>query len=319
MKTQQWSQDWKRSISIPIPKKGHTKECILHLFPMLVKWSEVAQSCPTLCEPMDCSLRGSSVHGIFKARYWSGLSFPSPGTRHANKVMLKFVQASVQHYVNWELLDVQAGFRKGRRTREQQSLDHRKSKEISGKKVSTSASLTRLKHLTVWITTNCGKFFMRWKYQTTLPASWEICIQIKKQPLEPDMEQLSGCKSGKEYFKAVYRHSAYLTYMQSTHVKCWAGWSKSWNQDCQEKYQYPQIGKWHHPYGRKQRGTKERLDKGESGEWKSWLKSQHSENEDHGIQSHHFLANRWGNNANSDRFYFLGLQNHCGQWLQPWN
>ena len=49
--------------------------------------------------------------------------------------------------------------------------------------------------------------------------------------------------------------------------------------------------------------------KEESG--KSWLKTQHSKNKDHGIQSHHFMANRWGNNGNSERFYFLGLQNHC--------
>ena len=45
---------------------------------------------------------------------------------------------------------------------------------------------------------------------------------------------------------------------------------------------------------------------------KNWLKTQHSKNEDHGIQFHHFMANRWGNNGNSDRLYFLGLQNHCG-------
>ena len=60
-------------------------------------------------------------------------------------------------------------------------------------------------------------------------------------------------------------------------------------------------------------GTKEPLDEGERGEWESWLKTQHSENKDHGIQSHHFMTNRWGNNGNSDRLYFLGLQNHCGQ------
>ena len=53
--------------------------------------------------------------------------------------------------------------------------------------------------------------------------------------------------------------------------------------------------------------------------WKSWFKTQHSKNKDHGILSHHFLANRWGNNGNSDRLYFLGLQNHCRWWLQPWN
>ena len=57
---------------------------------------------------------------------------------------------------------------------------------------------------------------------------------------------------------------------------------------------------WHHPYGTRWRGTKEPLDEGERGEWKSWLKAQHSENEDHGIWSHHFMGNRWGNNGNSD-------------------
>ena len=54
-------------------------------------------------------------------------------------------------------------------------------------------------------------------------------------------------------------------------------------------------------------------------EWKSWLKAQHSENEDHGIWSHHFIGNRWGNSGNSVRLYFSGLQNHYRWWLQPWN
>ena len=59
-----------------------------------------------------------------------------------------------------------------------------------------------LKPLTVWITANCGQFFNRWEYQTTLPASWETCMQIRKQQLEPDMEQRTGSKLGKEYIKA---------------------------------------------------------------------------------------------------------------------
>jgi len=122
-----------------------------------------------------------------------------------------------------------------------------------------------------------------------------------------------------EYVKAVYCHPAYLTYIQSTSCEM-PDWMKhKLNQDCQEKYQQPQIYRWHHPYGRKRRGTKEPLDESERKEWKSWLKIQHSKNKDHGIQSHHFMANRWGNNGNSDRLYFLGLQNHCRQWLQPWN
>ena len=56
---------------------------------------------------------------------------------------------------------------------------------------------------------------------------------------------------------------------------------------------------------------KKPLDESESGELKSWLKTQHSKDEDHGIRFHHFMANRWGNNGNSDRLNFLGLQNHC--------
>ena len=58
----------------------------------------------------------------------------------------------------------------------------------------TSALLTMLEPLTVWITANCGKFLKRWEYQTTLSASWEICMQLKKQQLELDMEQRTGSK-----------------------------------------------------------------------------------------------------------------------------
>ena len=63
----------------------------------------------------------------------------------------------------------------------------------------------------------------RWEYQTTLPASWEICMQVKKQQLKLDMEQQTGSKSGKEYIKAVYCHPAYLIYMHSTvcEILCW--------------------------------------------------------------------------------------------------
>ena len=56
-------------------------------------------------------------------------------------------------------------------------------------------------------------------------------------------------------------------------------------------------------------------EEGEKREWKSWLKTQPSKNEDHGIWSHHFMVNQWGNVVNSDRLYFLGLQNHCRWWL----
>ena len=93
------------------------------------------------------------------------------------------------------------------------SIGSSKKQENSRK---TSALLTTPKPLTVRITTNCGKFFKRWEYQTTLRASWEICIQVKKQQLEPDMKQQTGSTLKKEYVKSVYCHPAYLTYVQST-------------------------------------------------------------------------------------------------------
>ena len=89
-------------------------------------------------------------------------------------------------------------------------------KQKNSRKTSTSALLTMLKPLTVWITTNYGKFWKRWEYQITWLASWEICMQVKKQQLELDMEQQTGSKLGKEYVKGVYCHPAYWTYMQST-------------------------------------------------------------------------------------------------------
>ena len=98
-------------------------------------------------------------------------------------------------------------------------------KQESSRKTSISALLIMPKPLTVWITANCGKFFKRWEYQTTWPASWEICMQAKKQQLELDMEQQISSKLGKEPIKTVYCHPAYLTYMQSTSWDI-LGWMK---------------------------------------------------------------------------------------------
>ena len=71
----------------------------------------------------------------------------------------------------------------------------------------------------------CEKFLKRWEYQTTLPASWEICMQVKKQQSELDMEQQTGSRSGKKYAEAVYCHPACLTYMRSTSCEM-PGWMK---------------------------------------------------------------------------------------------
>ena len=98
-------------------------------------------------------------------------------------------------------------------------------KQESSRKASISALLTMPKPLTVWITINCGKFWKRWEYQMTWPASWETYMQVRKQQLELDMKQQAGFNLGKEYLKAVYCHLAYLTYVQSTSHEM-LGWMK---------------------------------------------------------------------------------------------
>ena len=113
-KTQQWPQDWKRSVFIPIPKKGNDKECSNYCTVALIS--------------------------------------------HASKIMLKILQAMLQQYMSRELPDVQAGFRKGRGTRDQiANIRWIIKKQESSRKTSISALLTMPKPLTVWITTNCGK------------------------------------------------------------------------------------------------------------------------------------------------------------------
>ena len=111
--------------------------------------------------------------------------------------MLKILQVKLQQCVNQELPDVQAGFRKDRGTRDQIANIHWIEKAREFQKVPE-------RHLLYWLiqslwlcrSQQTEKFLERWEYQTTLPASWEICMQVKKQQLEPDMEQRTGSKLG---------------------------------------------------------------------------------------------------------------------------
>ena len=145
-KTQQWPQDWKRSVFIPIPKKGNAKEC------------------SNYCK----------------------IAFNTP----ASKVMLKILQVRLQQYVNHELLDIQAVLEKAEEPEIKlpTSAGSRKEQESSWK-TSISALLTMPKPLTMWITISCGKSWKRREYQTTWPAPWEICMQVRKQQLVPSLER----------------------------------------------------------------------------------------------------------------------------------
>ena len=114
---------------------------------------------------------------------------------HASKVMLKILQARLQQYVNRELPNVQAGFRKGTGTRDQiANICWIMEKAREFQKNIYFCFIDYAKPLTVWITINCGKFWKRWEYQNTWSASWEICMQVRKQQLELDMEQQTGSK-----------------------------------------------------------------------------------------------------------------------------
>ena len=97
-------------------------------------------------------------------------------------------------------------------------------KRESSRKTSTSALLTMPKPLTMWVTTNFGKFWKRWEYQTTWPVSWDICLEVRKQQSELDMEQ-TGSRLEKEYVKTLYCHPTYLTHMTSTSWEM-LGWMK---------------------------------------------------------------------------------------------
>ena len=149
-KTQQWPQDWKRSVLILIPKKGNPPKC-------------------------------SNYHTIaLISPCWQINPQNSPNR--------------LQQYVNRELPDVQTGFWKGRGTRDQIANICWIIKKAREFQKNIYFCFVDYAKAFVWITINCGKFWRRWEYQTTWPASWEIRMQVRKQQLELDMEQQTGSK-----------------------------------------------------------------------------------------------------------------------------
>ena len=141
-KTQQWPQDWRRTVFIPIPKNAQTAQ--LHSSHMLPKY------------------------------------FSKPGFSNTWTMKFQMFKLVLEKAKEPEIkMPTSTGLSK---------------KQESSRKTSISALLTMPKPLTVWITINCGTFWMRWEYQTTWHASWEICMQVRKQQLELDMEQQAGSK-----------------------------------------------------------------------------------------------------------------------------
>ena len=108
--------------------------------------------------------------------------------------MFKILQARLQQYMNCEIPDVQACFRKGRGTRDQIANIRRILEKAREFQKNIYFCFIDYAKAFVWITINCGKFFKRWEYQTTWPASWETYMQVRRQQLELDMEQQTGSK-----------------------------------------------------------------------------------------------------------------------------
>ena len=236
-KTQQWPQDWKRSVFIPIPKKGSAKEYSNY-----------------------CTIAFMS---------------------HASKVMLKILQARLEQYVSRELPDVQAGFRKGRGTRDQIANIHWITEKTRESQENTYLCFTDSTNAF-----DCVDHNKLWKIlkEMGIPDHLTCILRNVYASQEATIRTLYGtmgwfkigkCTTGyKPWLPQGYILSPCLfNIWRAHHVKCQARWIISWNQDCWEKYQQPQICRWYHSNDRKWRRTKEPLDEGERGEWKSWLKT----------------------------------------------
>ena len=275
-KTQQWLEDWKRSVFILIPKTGNVKEC-------------------------------SDYHTVVLIS-------------HASKVMLKILQVRFQQYVNWELLDVQTGFRKGKGTRDQIaniSWIIEKAREFQRNIYFCFIDYAKVFE---WIDHN-----KLWKilkemgipeYLTCLPinlyAGQDATVRTGHGTM--DWFQIrKGVRQGCILSPCLF--NLYTEYIM-------------WNVGLDESQAGIKISGRNINNFRYADDTtlmaeneeqKSLLMKVKEESEKSWFKAQLSKNEDLGIRSHHFIANRKGKCRNSDRFNLLELQNHCRWWVQSWN
>ena len=197
-KIQQWSQDWKMSVFIPIPKKGNTKECLNYCTIALIS--------------------------------------------NASKVMLKILQVRFQQYISWELLDVQAEFRKGRRTRNQIANIHwiiEKAKEFQKN--------TYFSFIDCAKTFDCVDHNKPWKIlnETGIPDHLTCLLRNLCAGQEATVRTGDGKKDWFQIGKRGCQDCILSPCLFNLHaeyiMRKWAGGSTSWNQDCWEKYQQPQI------------------------------------------------------------------------------
>ena len=237
--------------------------------------------------------------------------------------MLKILQARLQQYVNWEHPDVQDEFWKGRGTRDQ----------IANicwiiEKVREFQKIIYFWFIDYTKAFNCVDCKTLWKLLKEMGIPDQVTCLMRN--LYAGQE--AAVKTGDitmDWFQIVKGICQgcilplWLTSMQSKSCEM-LGWIQAQDSRLKHKLESRLLGEISitsdmqttPSFRQKVKWNWKPLDEGERGEWKSWLKTQHSENEDHGIQSQHFMANRWGNNRDSERLSFLGLHNHCRWWLQ---
>ena len=232
---------------------------------------------------------------------------------HDSKVMLKILQARFQQCVNWELLDGQAGFRKGRETKDQFADIHWIIEKARDFQKNIYFCFIDYAKAFVWITTNCGISLMRFEYQhitcllRNMYASQEATVKIGH-------ETMDWFKIGKGVHQGCIL-SPCLFNLYEKYIMRNTGLGKS---ESGIKIAGRTINNLRYAdditlMGESVEELKSLLMKVKG---KSWLKTQYSKNKDNGTRSYHFMENRWGKSV---RFHFLGLQNHCGWWLQPQN
>ena len=210
--------------------------------------------------------------------------------------------------MNQELPDVQIGFRKGRGTKDQ--------KQQNSRKTSTSASLTMQKSLTVWITTN-------WKILKEMGKPDHLTCLLRSLYAGQETTVRTGCGTT-DWFqigKGVCQGCILSSCLFNLYAE-----EIMWNARVDEAQAGIKIA------GRNinnLRYADDTIIVESKEELKSFLMKMKEESEkvslklnenwDHGIWSHHFMGNRWGNNEKRDKLHFGGLQNHCRWWLKPWN
>ena len=289
-------------------------------------YTKSLQSCPTFCDFVDCSLPGSSVHGILQARIPGGLPRPPPG-RSSCQSRVSYVSCigrQITISATWEAPFLH-------------HIDRIQVLEAVGLRSSFSCWVSAGAHFQL-LEVSCIPCYRATSIFKPAMVRWIFLMLLFSTflhlwPLDLDLKHFV-IRSG--IYRKIFFAISYLSWGpegKNAEVVCYS--LLQWTMFYQNSLPWPVPLGW--PYMawlivslldkavihvislvRKQRGIKEPLDESESREWKSWFKTQHSKKQDHGIWSQHFMANRWGNNGNSDRLYFLGLQNCCRWWLQPW-